>query len=262
MDNFKIEDCSFTLGVNVKVNKRDKTTGRIIETREGHNQCLRTQLIGIAKFLNGDFNPTAPHLQYYDWIPRYLAVGTNIGSSSAPSSITSNVDINDTRLLSEISPRIKLNDRQTIINRSHQRFVQVLISTYLPESYYNGYDIAEAGLFSKASGSNGLFRITFDPIHKEKDSVIEVSWTISIISIESENQPYVELNKEDLKLMIDLTLDRFVELYAPFNPICTELKSAIEEYGRSNSTQTTVDNETTAVGEQLTSMRDWTPLHN
>lgn len=262
MDKFKLEDCSFTVGVNVKITKRDKNTGRILETREGHNQCLRTQLIGIAKFLNGDFNPSAPHLQYYEWIPRYLALGTNIGSSASVSSITNTVDINDTRLLSEISPRIKLNDRQTIINRNHQRFVQVVISTYLPESYYNGYDIAEAGLFSKPTGSNGLFRITFEPIHKEKDSVIEVSWTISIISIESENQPYIEINKEDLKLMIDLTLDRFIELYGPFNPVCTELKRAIEEYGRTNSTQATIDAETEALGTQLTNMRDWTPLHN
>lgn len=262
MDKFKIEDGSFTVGINVKLTKRDKNTGRIIETREGHNQCLRTQLMGIAKFLNGDFNPTAPHLQYYDWIPRYLALGTNIGSSTSGSGITSNVNINDTRLLNEISPRMKLNDRQTIVNHSSQRYVQVVISTYLPENYYNGYDIAEAGLFSKESGSNGLFRITFDPIHKEKDSVVEVSWTISIISVESENQPYVELNKDDLKIAIDATLDRFVELYAPFNPICTELKKAVEEYGRSNSTQTTVDNETAAVGTQLSKMRDWTPLHS
>ena len=45
-----IEDGSFTMGINVKLTKRDKKTGKILETREGHNKCLKMQLMGIVKW--------------------------------------------------------------------------------------------------------------------------------------------------------------------------------------------------------------------
>lgn len=81
---------------------------------------------------------------------------------------------------------MKLPERNKIINKSSQSYIQLVISTYLPEEYYNNQTIAEAGLFSQATGNNCLFRITFDGIKKTKDSVVEVTWTISIISVDSQ----------------------------------------------------------------------------
>ena len=45
MSSFNIEDAGFTLGVNVKITKRDRMTGQILEERKGHNRCLKTQLM-------------------------------------------------------------------------------------------------------------------------------------------------------------------------------------------------------------------------
>ena len=109
-------DAGYTVGVNVKITKMDKDTGRVLETREGHNRCLRMQLLGITKFLNGEFNDTG-YILAQDWIPRYLGLGTNIASVDSQSNIKTEVQVNDTRLLDEISPRLKLPDRNVVVNR-------------------------------------------------------------------------------------------------------------------------------------------------
>lgn len=206
-------DAGFNIGVNVRITKRDKRTGRILETREGHNRCLKMQLMGIVKWLNGEFNDTQPFLLHYDWIPRYLAVGTNIASGgSGAAGVTSEVTVNDTQLLHELSPRIKLPERNKIINRSTQSYIQLIIATYLPEKDYVGETIGEAGLFSKDSGNNCLFRITFEPIVKEEDTVVEVNWTISVISLESTGEPYEDIDKVDLRQAMNHLLDKFNEL--------------------------------------------------
>ena len=121
---FSMEDAGFVVGINVKLTKRDKNTGRVLETRQGHNTCLKMQLMGIVKWMNGEFNESAPYLLGEDWIPRYLGIGTNIATYQNPDGVSTEVNINDTRLLSEISPRIKLPERNKIVNRSTQRYVQ------------------------------------------------------------------------------------------------------------------------------------------
>lgn len=261
MENLKTRDASFNIGINVEINKRDKKTGRVLESRHVHNRCLRLQLLALAKFLNGEFNSTTNDYQIIEsWIPRYLGVGTNIASPDSQSSITTHVQVNDTRLLSEISPRMKLQDKHKIVNRTTQSYIQLIISTYLPEHLYNGYTIKEAGLFSKATGNNCLFRVVFDGIQKTEDSVVEVNWTISIISVDSHNQPYEEVDKTDLKLSIDTMLERFVLLYDNFEEPCRRLKEAIEEYASQSSTQETVDVDTASMGEINAIMVDWPEL--
>ena len=239
------------------ITKRNKDTGRILETREGHNKCLRTTLLGIAKYLNGEFNPTQPHLYYYDWIPRYLGLGTNEATIDNTGTVTSTVNINDTRLLSELSPRIKLNDTNTVVNRSSNQYVQVVISTYLPEHIYNDAEISEAGLFSKASGNNCLFRIVFDPIKKTPDSVIEVNWTISIISVDSANEPYEEINKEDLYKAMQHLIDRMNQLYPDFTESNQVLEEAILEYGRTDSTVASVQAMSDRLAAEVYKMAMW-----
>ena len=41
MSKLKMSDAGYTIGVNVNITKRDKKTGRVLETRQGHNRCLR-----------------------------------------------------------------------------------------------------------------------------------------------------------------------------------------------------------------------------
>ena len=228
MSRLKMTDAGYTVGVNVRLTKRDKHTGRVLQQVEGHNRCLKMELMGITKFLNGEFNDTS-YTQAQDWIPRYLGLGTNMASVDSDSHIKQEVQINDTRLLDEISPRLKLPDRNTVVNRTAQSYVQLVITTYLPEELYNGQTIREAGLFSKATGNNCLFRIVFDEISKERDSVVEVTWTISIISIDSQNEPYEEYSKADLREAINEVIERTAQLYTPYEEIVNDFSFLYED---------------------------------
>lgn len=266
-DLFKLQDAGFDMGVNVRVTKRDKKTLQVIEERRGHNRALRMTLMALTKFLNGEFNLTATYIDdrtkepiYYPWIPRYLGVGTNEAGPDSPEGITTEVTVNDTRLLNEIYPRVPLPERNKIVNRSTQNYIQLVISTYLPETYYNGYEIKEAGLFGKETGNNCLFRITFDPIKKTEDSVVQVEWTITIISVESNNSPYKEIDKTDLREAMNTLLDRFVELYPALSQAANHIKEpAIYDYGRSDVSQDKVNEDVELLGEDLANLKDLNP---
>lgn len=256
---FTLEDAGFTVGINVKLTKRNKNTGRVLETRQGHNTCLKTQLMGIVKWMNGEFNESAPFLLGADWIPRYLGVGTNIATyeNVEGNSIGTEVNVNDTRLLSEISPRMKLPERNTIVNRSTQRYVQLVISSYLPSEYYNDETIAEAGLFSKESGNNCLFRIVFDGINKTEDSVIEVDWTISVISIESNNEPYESIDKSDLRLSMEQLLDLYGQKIPQFKESTDHMKNpAIVQLQNQSASQTQIDEATQTLANDYNNLKD------
>lgn len=258
MSKLKLSDAGYTIGANVCITKRDKNTGRVIETRQGHNRCLRTQLLGITKFLNGEFNETN-YLTSYEWLPRYLALGTNVQTVDSTSAVKTEVQINDTRLLDEISPRLKLPDRNIVINRTSQNYIQLVITTYLPEEYFNGQTIREAGLFAKETGNNCLFRIVFDDIKKERDSVVEVTWTISVISIDSQNEPYEEYSKADLREGLNAIFERTAQLYDPYNQILDELDDCIYECMRSDSTEESIKNAVDTTTGILNKMTSWKP---
>ena len=249
-------DAGYTVGANVRIKKMDKKTGRVLETREGHNRCLRMELMGITKFLNGEFNDTG-YLLGEDWIPRYLGLGTNTATVDSVSSIKTEVQLNDTRLLNEISPRLKLPDRNVVVNRTSQSYIQLIITTYLPEEYYNGQTIREAGLFSKPTGNNCLFRIVFDDITKERDSIVEVTWTISIISIDSQNQPYEEYSKSDLIESIYEVIEKTATLYKPYENITQDFKDAVYECAKADSTEESIAKATKKMTDILQEMQNW-----
>lgn len=209
--------------------------------------------------MNGEFNESAPFLLGADWIPRYLGVGTNIATyeNVEGNSVGTEVNVNDTRLLSEISPRMKLPERNTIVNRSTQRYVQLVISSYLPSEYYNNEVIAEAGLFSKESGNNCLFRIVFDGINKTEDSVIEVDWTISVISIESNNEPYESIDKSDLRLSMEQLLDLYGQKIPQFKESTDHMKNpAIVQLQNQSASQTQIDEATQTLANDYNNLKD------
>ena len=249
-------DAGYVVGANVCLTKRDKKTGKVLQQVSGHNRCLRMQLMGITKFLNGEFNNTT-YQTAYDWLPRYLGLGTNVATVDSSSTIKTEVQVNDTRLLDEISPRLKLPDRNKVVNRTSQSYVQLIITTYLPEEYYNGQTIREAGLFSKASGNNCLFRIVFDDITKERDSIVEVTWTISVISIDSQNEPYEEYSKQDLREIINEVIERTAELYPPYANIIQDYEDCIYECIRTDSTEESIEAATLKMSNIYRQMADW-----
>ena len=260
MGKLRTQDGVFNIGVNVDIKAIDKKTGEIKAHRRGHNRCLRTQLMGIVKFLNGEYNKSNPQYTYYNWIPRFLGVGTNEAAYDSGTGVTTNVDINDTKLLNEISPRLALPERNTIVNKSTQSYVQLIINTYVPDEYYNGQVIREAGLFSKSTGNNCLYRITFDDITKTEDVVLEVNWTISIISIDSQNQPYEDVEKADLWNAMELLLRRFGEVAPDISSFCMDLTGAIQEYAKSDSSPASVKAQTDIITADYNEMSSWTQI--
>ena len=258
---FNISDAGFNVGVNVRIRKRNKDTGRILEERNVHNRCLKTQLISIIKFLDGQFNTTMPYNLSRNYVPNYLGVGTNTATYDSSASVTSNVEINDTRLLHEIGPRISLPRKNTIVNKKTQDYIQLVIVAYLPSEYYNGYTLREAGLFSKQSGNNCLFRVTFDGIEKTEDTVVEVNWTISVISVESQHDAYESVDKTSLKDSMDLILDKFAELIPAAAETTEDLKDpAILDYKRSDVSQERVNKDVEKLQADYLAIKDLTPL--
>lgn len=122
---------------------------------------------------------------------------------------------------------------------------------------YNGQTIREAGLFSRATGNNCLFRITFDDITKTEDIVLEVNWTITIISIDSQNQPYEDVDKTDLWNAMEMLLNRFGQVAPDISDFCTHMIGAIREYAKTDSTIASVKEYTDRINNDFNTMVDW-----
>ena len=245
-----MQDAGFTIGVNFVITKRDKKTGRILQQEKSHNRCLMNQLTGIAKFLNGEFNNTADtfNRDYFNWIPRYLGLGTNIPAGET--SVGTTVKMTDTRLLNEVMPpngRLKLPETNKIITRAGQAYIQIVIEAYLPNELFNGSTLREAGLFSKPTGNNCLFRIIFPDIEKEENTVVMVSWTITIISIDSQGDPTVIVDKTDLEIAFQTAMTKLAEKFPNTAQLAealydsTDPNSAIIVYGDRSATQEQVN---------------------
>lgn len=177
---------SFQFGMrnNVRVRVFDKDN-HIVSEQYRSNMCTKLALMGIIKFINGEFNESMPNLmsqlEYYR--PRYLAVGTN-QATVINEGVTTIVNVNDSKLLTEIPPRIRLTQRNIIESRYTDPFMKLTIRCLIPTTYYNGETIREVGLFSKETGDNCFARIVLtEPINKTEDMVIDVTWEITVISL-------------------------------------------------------------------------------
>ena len=179
---------------NVRICRRSKT-GKILEERQAKNRVTRLMLYGIGKFLLGHFNDSTPD-KIYEFIPRYLALGTNTPGADADSAgVTTISDVNDTRLLNEIiksgaTEASKAVKRVWIAERNMCKlntkfsdpFIKVSIKTYISSSQYDGLSIGEAGLFSKEKDNNCLARVCFSPITKNPGEVLDIQWDITLLS--------------------------------------------------------------------------------
>lgn len=188
---------------NVYITQRNKRTGRVIKEVIGSNRVTKLALMGLIKFTNGEFNPSSPeYMEFHKkYIPSYLALGTNI-TTEINEGVSSIVEVNDAKLLSEIvdksngsSLRIKLPQRNIINNRYTDPYIKLTIKCYIPETQFNGEVIREAGLFTDSTGNNCWARIALpDPITKTDDSVLDIVWELTFVSMESTSQPYEDSN--------------------------------------------------------------------
>lgn len=147
--------------------------------------------------------------------------------------------------------------RNTIQNRPTDPYIKLIIRHYLPNELYVGELIGEAGLFSKETGNNLWARIAFPPILKDEYNILELNWEISVISLESTNDPYTYVNKIDLRKAMNMALDKIHDNYANYDKVklqklITDLKDGIYDYGRADADQTTIDLDTETIIKDTT----------
>ena len=179
---------------NVCITRRSKS-GKILEQRFAKNRVTRLMLYGIGKFLLGQFNNSSPD-KMYEFIPRYLALGTNTpGADYQTANVSTISSVNDTRLLNEITQsstigtsesvkRIWIAERNMckINTKFSDPFIKISIKTYISSNHYDNMSIGEAGLFSKEKDNNCLARVCFSPIRKNPNEVLDIQWDITLLS--------------------------------------------------------------------------------
>lgn len=187
---------------NVRVRCIDPITGKCRVERTAKNRITRLMLWGISKFLSGEFNDSTPDI-IYEYIPRYLAFGTNTpGSNSEAAGVTSIVTVNDTQLMNEITMASSTGEttsvkRISIQSRQHMKtstrftdpFVKLSLMIYVSSHQFDNMEIGEAGLFTKEQGNNCVARVVFAPFQKKSDEVIEICWDITLLSYGTTKYP-------------------------------------------------------------------------
>ena len=167
---------------NVRIIRRDGRTGKEIARIEEHNRVTKLALMGIVRMINGEFNESTPE-DINNYIPKYLAIGSN-RASIVNEGVTSEVTVDDAKLLDELSPRILLTQKNILENRVNNPYVKLTIKVFIPVDHYVNETIGEAGLFVKESGNNCWSRVAFTPFVKEVNEAVDITWEIKLLSIQ------------------------------------------------------------------------------
>lgn len=214
ISNDCLNNSQMTIGYNVRIDQRDAITNKLLKRVEGKNTVTKLALMGIIRLFNGQFVGDSI-IDSNNYVPRYLALGTNgryqegniiptISNNS--SSVGVQVNANDSSLYQEIDEsRIKLTQTNVVENNLNTNYVKLRIKCFIPAEKYNGtYNestgeysgtiIEEAGLFTRETGNNCWARYVMPTgtlIHKNSNSVIDITWEITVMSSSSAQYPSV-----------------------------------------------------------------------
>lgn len=182
--------------VNVRILQR-KADGTLIRDTAVKNRVLKTfGLYSYVRFILGSFN-NGSLWDYKQYVPKYLAVGTNTTPLTGAPGTDTAVKVTDISLFHEIDDtaitgepieknRIKLNRANYVEDNTEEPFLKVQYEAYIPEDRFVNETIGEMALMTMPTGWNAFARITgFEPILKEPNTVIQVIWSITVISVES-----------------------------------------------------------------------------
>lgn len=204
--------------VNVKI-IRKSSDGTLINETAVKNRVLKEYgLYSYCRFLLGSFN-NGSIWDYKQYVPKYLAVGTNdLPLTGAPGTDTA-VKVTDISLFHEIDDcavtgepiennRIKLSRANFISDNEEDPYLKIQYEAYIPEDRFVGCEIGEMALMTMPTGWNAYARITgFDPFVKGEREVILVIWEITIVSIESSTRflpPIKTYLREAIEKAIDV----------------------------------------------------------
>lgn len=186
-------DCG--INVNVAIRHVNKDTGEIKEW-EGHNIATRTMVLGIYKYLRGDFAKNDTEDDMYDYFPQFLI----LGAGNTPATY------DDTVLETPLNKDGDKDDTPPYTTGSQVWRFEVGSSGYsdstrtitLPLRFYVGSnelagttakptEIWEVGLISKNGNLCARYVIKPEdnpPILKAENDFIDVLWEISITAIQ------------------------------------------------------------------------------
>lgn len=219
--------------INVNIKIRNSITGETIREINEHNRVCRIPLYNILRAINGEFSECDDQTvainkryQLYNFIPRYLAFGYGDESNRIDpivkpgeevgtiKTVNKDIDVNDTKLENELTyidedtkqkvfyPRMKITRAKQFENNYNSPYIKVIIKHFIPMTELVGEWISEAGLFCEETGDNLWARITFDRFKKDDTMVIDLTWSITIVIIETEEERYNMVDKLGLKKSI------------------------------------------------------------
>lgn len=180
--------------VNVRIMHK-KTDGQLLHEYEVKNRVTKPiALYSVARFWLGDFANNLLSAQQGDYLPKYLAIGSNEGEMTGAQGTTTSVLVTDRSLYHELddtprlgeTPRIRVSRANYIEDDGDNDWLKIQYEAYVPEDRYENMKIGELGLMTRQTGWNAFARVTgFEPFIKVPHSVLYVTWEITIVSVES-----------------------------------------------------------------------------
>lgn len=183
----------------VNVSILHKTTdGRLLNTYTVKNMVTKpVALYSVVRFWIGDFLNDLLDLDPGDYIPKYLAVGSNEPEPNGMPDVSTAVKVTDQSLYHELDDsavtgepsekhRIKLNRANYVEDIENEPWLKIQYEAYIPEDRYVNETIGEMALMTRPTGWNAFARVTgFEPFKKIPHTVVQVIWEITILSVES-----------------------------------------------------------------------------
>lgn len=183
-------DCG--INANVAIRHVNKRTGEVKEW-EGHNIATRTMILGIYKFLRGDFAKENTEDDMYDYFPQFLIVGAGNAPTTYDDSVLEYPLYRDGSIDDSPSPYTEGSILAKFEVGSSGYSDSTRTITLPLRFYINSNDLAgttanptiikEVGLVSK--NGNLCARYVLDtPIEKTEDDFIDALWEISITAVQ------------------------------------------------------------------------------
>lgn len=213
IDNNCLNNSQMSIWYNVRIDQRDAKTRRLMKRVEGKNTVTKKALMGIIRLFNGEFVGNTL-IEANNYVPKYLALGTNgriqednlVRTYLGPADTV--VNANDSSLHRELldsngnKTRIKLTQTNIAENNLSTDYVKLRIKCFISSDKYNGIKqsdgtysgtiIEEAGLFTDSDNNSCWARYvmpTGTVIHKNDNSVIDITWEITVKSSSSAQYP-------------------------------------------------------------------------
>lgn len=224
---------------NVHLKLYNKKNKRLIKEIHKKNTITKYTLNGIASMLKGEFNDTN-YIQINRYVPKYLALGTNMPTDNTGITTKNIVTVNDDSLYGEILKngkpnRIRLEQARRVDNVTTNEFVKIRFRTMVMAGVvsYNTV-IQELGLFvDNTDIKGGLFaRIATEPITIPENSVLDVQWDIVLTSSTGVYPTSVYLLDDNNKIISNGSVNLN---YNQVLPITANLESSVVDLN--NSTQ-------------------------